>query len=141
MKIQTIENSNDSYYHKNSFSKNSKRNPNFRGIVNGRYFENEIIKEAKEAFSNPNWKRKFLEMKTSVGETLSTWHDRDNAGIGGRIIGAICSFGLTEIGFGLVCTLQDQADNKMIDKKIEAIEDCIEEFKKGGGPEKTEYHL
>ena len=78
-------------------------------------------------------------MKTSVGETLATWHDRDSAGLPARVIGAICSLGLTELGFGLICTLEDQADNKMIDKKISEIEDCIEEFRKGGGPEKTDY--
>ena len=129
MKIQHIEHSIYRNYQKSN-NNQSNKSITFKGWVNGRYFENEIIKEAKEAFNNPNWKNNFLKMKTSIAETLTTWHDRDQAGIGGRIIGAICSLGLTEIGVGIVCTLEDQAENKRIDEKIEKIEECIEEIKR-----------
>ena len=110
------------------------KNIEFKGKVNNRYFSDSVIWEAKQAFDNPNWRDKFLSRKTSISETLTTWHDRDSAGIGGRIIGALCSFGLTEIGFGILCTIEDQQENREIDKEIEKISECIEEIRKNGGP-------
>lgn len=45
----------------------------------------------------------------------------------------ICSLGLTELAFGVINTVEDQAKNKEIDSKIAKIAECIEEIKKGGG--------
>lgn len=133
MKIQAITNVNNANYQTKRAGKNNIQ-PSFQSYVNGNYYKDEIIKEAKAAFNNPNWRDKFLAKKKSIGESLSTWHDRDDAGLAGRIIGAIGSFGLTEIGFGTICTLEDQAENREIDRTIKEIRDCIEDMKKSGGP-------
>lgn len=133
MKIQPIINANNVNYQNKKVGKNTNQ-PSFQGWVNGSYYKDEIIKEAKAAFDNPNWRDKFIAKKKSIGESLSTWHENDSAGLPARIICGICSFGLTEIGFGTICTLEDQAENRRIDKMIKEIRDCIEDMRKGGGP-------
>ena len=71
MKINQILNYNNNNYHNTNHRKN-----NFKGYVNGNYYRDEIIMEAKKALNNPNWKEKFLASKTSLGESFSTWHKR-----------------------------------------------------------------
>ena len=51
MRIQKVENT--SVINKNHNAKS------FKGSVNGKIYEDWIIKEAKEALDNPNWKDKF----------------------------------------------------------------------------------
>ena len=54
MRIQRIENNN---------VMNNKNTKSFKGYVNGKYYEDWIIREAKETMHNPNWKDKFLKKK------------------------------------------------------------------------------
>ena len=57
MRIQRIENNN---------VLNNKNTMSFKGSANGKYYEDWIIKEAKEAMHNPNWKDKFLKKKKEM---------------------------------------------------------------------------
>ena len=50
MRIQRIENNN---------VLNNKNTKSFKGSANGKYYEDWIIKEAKEAMQKPNGKEKF----------------------------------------------------------------------------------
>ena len=111
-------------------NKNAK---SFKGTVNGKYYEDWIIKEAKEAMHNPNWKDKFLQDKKTVSDSLKTWQDTlDTCGeeenIATRVILGICSLGISEIGFGALGILEDKDKNKRIDETINTIRDCIEDL-------------
>lgn len=124
MRIQRIENNN---------VMNNKNTKSFKGSANGKYYEDWIIKEAKEAMHNPNWKDKFLKKKKTVSDSLKTWQDTLDTGgekenIATRVILGICSLGITEVGFGTLGVLEDKSENKRIDETINKIHDCIEDL-------------
>lgn len=124
MRIQRIENNN---------VMNNKHAKSFKGSTNGKYYEDWIIKEAKEAMHNPNWKDKFLQKKKTVSDSLKTWQDTLDTGgeeenIATRVILGVCSLGISEIGFGALGILEDRDENKRIDKTINKIRDCIEDL-------------
>lgn len=124
MRIQRIENNN---------VMNNKHAKSFKGSANGKYYEDWIIKEAKEAMHNPNWKDKFLQKKKTVSDSLKTWQDTLDTGgeeenIATRVILGVCSLGISEIGFGALGILEDRDENKRIDKTINKIRDCIEDL-------------
>ena len=124
MRIQRIENNN---------VLNNKNTMSFKGSANGKYYEDWIIKEAKEAMHNPNWKDKFLQKKKTVSDSLKTWQDTLDTGgeeenIATRVILGVCSLGISEIGFGALGILEDRDENKRIDKTINKIRDCIEDL-------------
>ena len=124
MRIQRIENNN---------VMNNKHAKSFKGSANGKYYEDWIIKEAKEAMHNPNWKDKFLKKKKTVSDSLKTWQDTLDTGgeeenIATRVILGVCSLGISEIGFGALGILEDRDENKRIDKTINKIRDCIEDL-------------
>lgn len=124
MRIQRIENNN---------VMNNKHAKSFKGYVNGKYYEDWIIKEAKEAIHNPKWQDKFLEKKKSISKSLKTWQDTLDTGgeeenIATRVILGVCSLGISEIGFGALGILEDRDENKRIDKTINKIRDCIEDL-------------
>ena len=130
MRIQKVENT--SVINKNSNAKS------FKGYVNGKYYEDWIIKEAKEAIHNPKWQDKFLEKKKSVSQSLKTWQDTLDTGgeeenIATRVFLGVCSLGISEIGFGALGILEDRDENKRIDKTISTIKDCIIDILNGGG--------
>lgn len=129
MKINQVSNSDNKVYQNiNSYNKT------FKGIVNGKYYKDEIIMEAKKALKNPNWRDKFLTSKKTIEESLSTWHKREgNNNIGARVLMGIFTLGLTEITWGLAQVAQDASDNSDIDKKIEEIENCMEDLGKVSG--------
>ncbi len=125
MRIQKVENT--SIINKNHNAKS------FKGTANGNYYEDWIIKEAKEAMHNPNWKDKFLQKKKTVSDSLKTWQDTLDTGgeeenIATRVILGVCSLGISEIGFGALGILEDRDENKRIDKTINKIRDCIEDL-------------
>ena len=125
MRIQKVENT--SVINKNHNAKS------FKGSVNGKIYEDWIIKEAKEALDNPNWKDKFLKRKKTVSDSLKTWQDTLDTGgeeenIATRVILGVCSLGISEIGFGALGILEDRDENKRIDKTINKIRDCIEDL-------------
>ncbi len=108
---------------------------NFKGTVNGKYYEDWIIKEAKDAFDNPKWRNKFLKNKKTVTESLKTWQNSLDAGDETenkvtRALMGVFSLGVTEIGYGTLGIIEDQQKNKQIDKNIETIEDCMVDLKK-----------
>ena len=124
MRIQRIDNNN---------VLNNKNTKSFKGSANGKYYEEWIIKEAKEAMHNPNWKDKFLKKKKTVSDSLKTWQDTLDTGgeeenIATRVILGVCSLGISEIGFGALGILEDRDENKRIDKTINKIRDCIEDL-------------
>lgn len=130
MRIQKVENT--SVINKNRNAKS------FKGYVNGKYYEDWIIKEAKEALDNPKWQDKFLEKKKSVSQSLKTWQDTLDTGgeeenIATRVFLGVCSLGISEIGFGALGILEDRDENKRIDKTISTIKDCIIDILNGGG--------
>lgn len=130
MRIQKVENT--SVINKNRNAKS------FKGYVNGKYYEDWIIKEAKEAIHNPKWQDKFLEKKKSVSQSLKTWQDTLDTGgeeenIATRVFLGVCSLGISEIGFGALGILEDRDENKRIDKTISTIKDCIIDILNGGG--------
>ena len=105
MRIQKVENT--SVINKNRNAKS------FKGSVNGKIYEDWIIKEAKEALGNPNWKDKFLKRKKTVSDSLKTWQDTLDTGgeeenIATRVILGVCSLGISEIGFGALGILEDR---------------------------------
>ena len=125
MRIQKV--ANTSIINKNHNAKS------FKGTANGNYYEDWIIKEAKEAMHNPNWKDKFLQKKKTVSDSLKTWQDTLDTGgeeenIATRVILGVCSLGISEIGFGALGILEDRDENKRIDKTINKIRDCIEDL-------------
>ena len=107
----------------------------FKGFVNGKYYEDWIIKEAKEAFDNPKWRNKFLKNKKTVTESLKTWQDTLDTGGDAenkvtRVLMGIFSLGATEVGYGALGIIEDQQKNKEIDRNIEKIEDCMVDLNK-----------
>ena len=131
MKINKISFDNNVYQKANQ----TNNKPAFKGLVNGKFYRDEIINEAKKALRNPEWKDKFLNQKISLGETLATWHKREGANdIVGRVLMGIFTLGLTEITWGLTNRILDVWDNKDIDKTIIEIENCIEDLKNDGTP-------
>lgn len=124
MRIQKIENS-------NIINKNNMQT--FKGFANGRYYDDWIIKEAKEAMNNPDWKDKFIQKKKTVSDSLKTWQDTldtggENENMATRVILGICSLGISEIGFGALGILEDKNENKRIDKTINKIRNCMEDL-------------
>ncbi len=124
MRIQKIENS-------NIINKNNMQT--FKGFANGRYYDDWIIKEAKEAMNNPDWKDKFIQKKKTVSDSLKTWQDTldtggENENMATRVILGICSLGISEIGFGALGILEDKNENKRIDETINKIRNCMEDL-------------
>ena len=111
--------------------KNDKKT--FKGSVNGNFYTDEVIKEAKEAFKNPNWRKKFMQAKKTVSESFSNWHEREGNDLTGRILMGIFTLGVSEITWGLAHTAMDAMDNKSIDRHVQEIERCIEDLKKSNG--------
>ena len=102
----------------------------FKGFANGRYYDDWIIKEAKEAMNNPDWKDKFIQKKKTVSDSLKTWQDTldtggENENMATRVILGICSLGISEIGFGALGILEDKNENKRIDETINKIRNCM----------------
>ena len=99
------------------------------------YDESLAIKEncIKEAFKNPNWRKKFMQAKRTVGESFATWHEREGNDLAGRVLMGIFTLGLTEITWGLAQTAMDAMDNKSIDRQVKEIEQCIEDLIKSNG--------
>lgn len=105
----------------------------FKGVVNGKHYEDEIIKEARKALKDPNWKDKFVKQKKTASEAIASWHDSLDAGgnsenLASRIAMGISSLGLTEVGFGTLEVIETRQENKRIDKKIDNIKDCMEDM-------------
>ena len=105
----------------------------FKGFANGRYYDDWIIKEAKEAMNNPDWKDKFIQKKKTVSDSLKTWQDTldtggENENMATRVILGICSLGISEIGFGALGILEDKNENKRIDETINKIRNCMEDL-------------
>ena len=96
--------------------------------MNGKYYADEIIMEAKKALKNPNWRNKFIAQKKSLGESLANWHNREGNELAGRVLMGIFTLGLTEVTWGLANAAMDASDNKLIDKKIKQIEECMEDL-------------
>ena len=127
MKINKISFDNNVYQKANQ----TNNRPTFKGHVNGKFYRDEIINEAKKALKNPKWKEELLNQKRSLGETLATWHTREGSNdIVGRVLMGIVTLGLTEITWGLVHRALDVSDNKDIDKHIEELENCIDDLGK-----------
>ena len=108
----------------------------FKGVVNGKHYEDEIINEAKKALNNPAWKDKFVQQKKTASEAISSWHDSLDAGghsenIAARVALGVCSLGLTEVGFGALEVFETRQENKRIDKKIDNIKDCMDDLRGG----------
>ena len=119
MKIGAIAN----YHYSNSTNKS------FKGYVNGKYFADEIIKEAKLALKNPDWKNAFIAKKRSLGESFATWHNRQGSNdIAGRVLMGVFTLGLSEVTWGIAQAALDATDNKQIDETIKEIEECMEEL-------------
>ena len=105
----------------------------FKGFANGRYYDDWIIKEAKEAMNNPDWKDKFIQKKKTVSDSLKTWQDTldtggENENMATRVILGICSLGISEIGFGALGILEDKNENKRIDETINKIRNSMEDL-------------
>ena len=104
-------------------------NKSFQGYVNGKFYKDEVIAEAKKALNNPDWKNKLLARKRTIGESLATWHQREGANdIVPRILMGIFTLGITEVTWGLTQIAMDKFDNKSIDKHIKEIEDCLDDL-------------
>lgn len=115
----------------NSFDNNTnyqKKNlKTFQGYINGKFYRDEVILEAKKALNNPDWKSKLIANKRTLGESLATWHQREGSNdIAGRILMGIFTLGLTEVTWGLTQAALDASDNRSIDKMIKEVEDCLE---------------
>ena len=105
----------------------------FKGYVNGNYYSDEIIKKAKKALFDSNWKEKILAKKRTLKDSFSSWHNRSGQNdIAGRVLMGVFTLGLTEVTWGLTQAAMDAMDNDNIDKEIEEIERCIEDLRKGG---------
>lgn len=105
----------------------------FKGFANGRYYDDWIIKEAKEAMNNPDQKDKFIQKKKTVSDSLKTWQDTldtggENENTATRVILGICSLGISEIGFGALGILEDKNENMRIDEAINKIRNCMEDL-------------
>lgn len=109
-----------------SNQQNKTRNQNFCGYVNGKFYRDEVINEARNALKNPEWKEKIIARKRTLGETLSTWHEREGSNdLATRILMGIFTLGLTELTWGAAHRIMDASDNKEIDNLIKEIEECI----------------
>ena len=132
MKLTPISEVNNINQAKNNYS-NNKTSKTFKGYVNGKYFRDEVISEAKKALKNPNWREKFLAQKKSLGDTLSTWHKREGSNdIAGRVIMGIMTLGITEVTWGLANRAMDASENKGIDNFIREVEDCMDNLRRSG---------
>ena len=130
MKINRVEVVGINNHKLNQSNKNSRQS--FQGFVNGNYYKDEVIQEAKKALNNPNWKEKFLARKKTLGETLSTWHEREGSSdLTSRVLMGIFTLGISEVTWGLANRAMDVSDNREIDLFIEEVENCIDDL--GGG--------
>lgn len=122
-----------SSFNSNVYQKTHPNNTSFKGIVNGRYYRDEIIEAAKKALKDPNWKDRMLAKKRTLEESFATWHKRggDND-LAGRVLMGIFTLGITEVTWGLSQAAMDAQDNHQIDKDIEEIERCIDDLGGGG---------
>ena len=131
MKINPITNSSNFNY---PLNQTNNANKSFKGIVNGKYYRDEVIREAKKALFNPNWRDKFYARKRDVGETLATWHRREGSNdLATRIFMGVATLGLTEVTWGLAHLADDASENRSIDKFIKEVEECMEDLGSGGG--------
>ncbi len=130
MRVQKISIVNNITQQKNITTNNMSLN--FKGKVNGKEYEDWIIKEAKEALDNPKWRNEFLKQKQTVSEAISNWHETldTEAPKTTRVLMGIFSLGVTEVGYGLLNIAETRQENKQIDKKIEHIEDCMIDLQK-----------
>lgn len=134
MKIQQIGNSNGVNYLRTKKDVFSNSSMTFKGYVNGNYYKDSVIKIAKEALRNPNWKREFLERKELNKKNIYKWHEGlfDDNETANRILGAIFSLGLSELFFTGLFTANCVVDNALIEKKINEIERCIDDLRGAG---------
>jgi len=74
---------------------------NFRGYVNGRYYEDWIISEAKKALKDTSWEKKFRKQRNLLRGYLN-WHEniKDQGGLTTRILMGTLSLGMSEVFVG-----------------------------------------
>ena len=134
MKIQQIGNSNGVNYLRTKKDVFSNSSMTFKGYVNGNYYKDSVIKVAKEALRNPDWKREFLEQKELNKKNIYKWHEGlfDDNKTANRILGAVFSLGLSELFFTGIFTANCVVDNALIEKKINEVERCMDDLKAEG---------
>lgn len=109
--------------------------PSFKGWVNGNYYKDEVIKMAKEALNNPNWKQDLLKNKDDIGKVLSTWHKdlySEQGGGATRFLSGVLSFGLSEVLISGPIAIGCAISNAKINKLINEIAKCLDDLRRKG---------
>ena len=94
-------------------------NTKFKGVVNGRYYADNIIEAAKKAIDNPNWEKEMLAKKSTFLKDYTTAHED----LSTRILAGIVSFGCSELVIAGISALGSLSDDT--DEKIAKIKDCM----------------
>ena len=125
MKIYAIDTSND-YADKNN-AKMTQMNPKFKGYVNGKFYSDEIILQAKKALKNPEILKNFRQK--SFIDTYKTWHEGNMAdSLGERVALAIFTLGISEISWTFFGRLLDISENTEKEKDLNEILNCMQDL-------------
>lgn len=102
----------------------------FKGYVNGNYYKDSIIEQAREALKNPKWKEELRRGKQSIETAVKEWHyEYCSPGQGDeklqRIFSGIFTFGLSEVIMGSVAAIETATNNKYIEDTIDEVSRCL----------------
>lgn len=107
---------------------------NFKGYVNGKYYADHIIAEAKKAMHNPNWQKEMRNEYKEYFKGYATWHEgiKDQGGSTTRAIAGILTLGASEVLVAGTATIGAAANRIGVEQRISEIKDCIIELLKSG---------
>lgn len=97
---------------------------NFKGYVNGKYYEDWIIAEAKKALKDKNWEKLFRKERSSFQGYLK-WHEaiEEQGGLTTRLLAGALTLGMSEALVGGLCAIGAACNNT--NKDISKIKDCM----------------
>ena len=96
------------------------KNMQFKGYVNGHYYEDYFIQFAKKCMKNQNWENEMRAKKSTFLKDYLTAHDDD---LTARILAGIFSFGTTEVVIAGFCALGAASDST--EEDISKVKSCI----------------
>jgi len=129
MRVQKIT---TNYQTKNYQTKNNTQS--FRGFVNGKYYTDHVISEAKKAMRNPNWQKEIRNEYKEYLKGYVTWHEgiKDQVGATTRALAGILTLGASEVLVAGTAAAAAAANRIGVEKRINEIKDCIIDLLESG---------
>ena len=102
---------------------------NFKGIVNGKYYDDEIIRMAKQVMKNPSWQKDYNSGRFTLPELVKDYFDSlvnvKNPTTWGRYGLAFVTMGVSELFFAGIVAAGAVGSNLYEDIKMNKIKNCI----------------